>query len=174
MMFPKMTRITIGREDKYNINSEYMGQNKRVCLKKKREYREKKTVLDSFFEEFAAEIDLFDSNLDIPQWTFDYRDSLIRKISPELRKICCFLKSLGLKFKIKWPVEINGSWKFADVFFPRQRTVLMITNAMALGCRPHWMLSDRAEFFSGHFRVIEVETLDELKRKMERKAATAV
>lgn len=121
---------------------------------------------DQFCLDFAAEIDLFDSNLAVPQWTFDYRDDLIRKISPELRKICHALKEIGLNFKIKWPVEIDGKWKFADVFFPKQRTVLMLTNAMALGCRPHWMLSDRAEFFKDRFRVVEVESLAELERKM--------
>lgn len=106
-----------------------------------------------FWEIFAAELDIFDSTLNLPPWTFDYRDDLIRKISPELKKICCRLKEMGLTFKIKWPVEIDGKWKFADVYFPRQRTVLMVTNAMAVAGRPHWMLSDRAEFFRGRFRV---------------------
>lgn len=143
------------------------------CSKKKRKSKEKKNFLTSFCEEFAVELDIFDSPLDIPTWTFDYRDDLIRKISPELRKICRKLKTLGLNFKIKWPVEIDGRWKFADVLFPRQRTVLMVTNAMALSCRPHWMLSDRAEFFRDRFRVVEVETLAELERKMQLKAAAA-
>lgn len=127
-----------------------------------------------FWEEFAAELDIFDSAPDIPAWTFDYRDDLIRKIGPELRKICQKLKSLGLSFKIKWTVEIDGKWKFADVYFPRQRTVLMVTNAMAIGCRPHWMLSDRAEFFKDRFRVVEVETLAELERKMAMKAQATI
>ena len=123
--------------------------------------------------DLATELDIFDSTQSLPQWAFGYRDDLIRKIGPELKKICRKLKSLGLNFKIKWPVEIDGKWKFADVFFPKQRTVLMVTNAMAVGCRPHWMLSDRAEFFRDRFRVVEVETLAELERKMSIKAQTA-
>lgn len=91
-----------------------------------------------------------------------------------MKKICRRLKEIGLSFKIKWPVEIDGKWKFADVYFPRQRTVLMVTNAMAIGCRPHWMLSDRAEFFKGRFRVVEVETLAELERKMAMKAQATI
>lgn len=141
--------------------------------KKKRKYKEKKNSLTSFCEEFAVELDIFDSTLIVSAWIFGYRDDLIRKIGPELKKICRRLKSLGLIFKIKWPVEIDGKWKFADVFFPRQRTVLMVTNAMALGSRPHWMLSDRAEFFRDRFRVVEVETVEELERKMQLKAAAA-
>lgn len=125
---------------------------------------------DLFLADLATELDIFDSTQSLPQWAFGYRDDLIRKIGPELKKICRKLKSLGLNFKIKWPVEIDGKWKFADVFFPKQRTVLMVTNAMAVGCRPHWMLSDRAEFFRDRFRIVEVETLAELERKMRLKA----
>lgn len=122
-----------------------------------------------FWEEFAAELDIFDSTLGLPAWTFDYRDDLIRKISPELKKICRRLKDMGLYFKIKWPVEIDGKWKFADVFFPRQRTVLIMGNPMN-DFRPCCMLSDRAEFFRDRYRVVEVETLAELERKMRIKA----
>ena len=141
-----------------------------TSTRKKSKIRPQKS---QFREVFAAELDIFDSTLNIPAWTFDYRDDLIRKISPELKKICCRLKEIGLSFKIKWPVEIDGKWKFADVFFPKQRTVLMVTNAMAVSGRPHWMLSDRAEFFKDRFRVVEVETLAELERKMQLKAARA-
>lgn len=142
--------------------------------KKKRNKQEKKTRLAKFEQfclDFAAEIDILSSQTAFPDWVFDYRDDLIRKISPELRKICYSLKQRGLVFKVKWPVQIDGKWKFADIIFPRQRTVLMVTNAMELGTRPHWMLSDRAEFFKGHFRVVEVETLAELERKIEAKSS---
>ena len=133
----------------------------------------KMSKFDLFLADLATELDIFDSTQSLPQWAFGYRDDLIRKIGPELKKICRKLKSLGLNFKIKWPVEIDGKWKFADVFFPKQRTVLMVTNAMAVGCRPHWMLSDRAEFFRDRFRIVEVETLAELERKMSIKVQTA-
>lgn len=165
-----MTRITFSQEDRSCISRGSLREKNNSSRKKKRKYKEKKNFLTSFCEEFATELDIFDSTLSIPAWTFDYRDDLIHKISPELRKICRKLKTLGLNFKIKWPVEIDGRWKFADVFFPRQRTVLMVTNAMAVGRRPHWMLSDRAEFFRDRFRVVEVETLEDLERKMDLKA----
>lgn len=54
-----------------------------------------------FYTEFAVELDIFDSTLNIPAWTFDYRDNLIRKLTPNMKKICRFLKELGLNFKIK-------------------------------------------------------------------------
>ena len=145
----------------------------RVNSRKTQHKSPKMSKFDLFLADLATELDIFDSTQSLPQWAFDYRDDLIRKIGPELKKICRKLKSLGLNFKIKWPVEIDGKWKFADVFFPKQRTVLMVTNAMAVGCRPRWMLSDRAEFFRDRFRIVEVETLAELERKMQLKAATA-
>ena len=48
----------------------------------------------------------------------------------------------------------------------------MVTNAKALGSRPHWMLSDRAEFFKDRFRVVEIENVRDLERKMEMKLAS--
>ncbi len=145
------------------------GAEPRPDTKQKAKNTAKLTKFDQFCQNFAAEIDIFDLNPGVPAWVFDYRDDQIRKISPELRKICQRLKELGLAFKIKWPVEIDGKWKFADVFFPRQRTVLLVTNAVAVAGRPHWMLSDRAEFFKDRFRVVEVETLEDLEKKMELK-----
>lgn len=120
-----------------------------------------------FWDDFAAELDIFDSPFEFPAWIFDFRDGLIRKVSPELKRICRWLKGTNLEFKIKWPIAIDEKWKFADVYFPQQRTVLMVTNVMALGSRPCWMLSERAEFFKGRFRVIEVETVTELERKIQ-------
>lgn len=138
------------------------GKRKRVKVKQN-------TKFEQFCIDFASEIDFFDSNLGVPRWVFDYRDDLLRKISPELRRICYALKQLGLIFKIKWPVEIDGKWKFADVLFPRQRTVLTVVNPMELSGRPHWMLSNRGEFFKDRYRVVEVETLEELQMKMDAK-----
>lgn len=115
----------------------------RVNSRKTRRKSPKMSKFDLFLADLATELDIFDSTQSLPQWAFGYRDDLIRKIGPELKKICRKLKSLGLNFKIKWPVEIDGKWKFADVFF-----------------------RDR-------FRIVEVETLAELERKMSIKVQTA-
>ena len=115
----------------------------RVNSRKTQRKSPKMSKFDLFLADLATELDIFDSTQSLPQWAFDYRDDLIRKIGPELKKICRKLKSLGLNFKIKWPVEIDGKWKFADVFF-----------------------RDR-------FRIVEVETLAELERKMSIKVQTA-
>lgn len=134
----------------------------------------KQTVLERFITDFATELDIFSSETPFPNWVFDFREGQIRKIAPDLRKICRTLKDCGLEFRIKWPIEIGGQWKFADIYFPRQRTVLMLTNEMALIGRPHWMLSDRAAFFSREYRVVEVESHRQLLHRMKLKAQTAV
>lgn len=133
--------------------------------------RKKKRVnqLDKFIEDFAVELDMFDSTLGVPEWTFDYREALLRKLSPELRKICRALKEYRLTFKIMYPIEINSKWKFADLYFPKHRTVLIVSNPMS-NFRPAGLQSDRAEFFADRFRVVEVETLAELEQKMRLKA----
>ena len=134
---------------------------KRVCTQTKRT-----TKLEQLCVDFAAEIDLFDSMETFPGWILNYRDDLLRKISPELRRICYALKQIGQPFKIKWPVKIDGKWKFADILLPQQRTVVIVVNPMELASKPHWMLSERSEFFKRRYHVIEVENLEELQHKM--------
>lgn len=129
--------------------------------------KSEKTKL-GFYEEFAVELDIFDSTQGIPDWYFNKREDLIRKLTSETKKICRFVKSLGLNFKIKWPIEIDGSWKYADLYFPKKRTVIIINNPMN-GFRPCCLSSERAEFFKERYRVVEIETLSDLKRKIERK-----
>ena len=125
-----------------------------------------------FVDEFSAEIDLFDVPGHLPSRIFRFREDQLRKLSPELRKICRALKDLGLSFKIKWPIRIDDEWKFADVYFPKNRTVLIVSNPIT-NFRPLGLPSYRAEFFSKHFRVVEVETLADLERKMEMKSRAA-
>lgn len=133
--------------------------------------KENKKRKGSFYEEFASELDIFDSTLGVPEWAFGYREELIRKLTAQTKSVCRFVKGLGLNFKIKWPIEINGTWKFADLYFPKQRTVIVINNPMK-DFRPCGLPSDRAEFFKDRFRVVEIETLADLRRRMERKRET--
>lgn len=165
-----MTPITFGSDYTLDVYTERTSENNIPSVERKKNNKKKESVLARFCEDFSYELDIFDSWLEIPDWVFSLRETQILKISPAMRKICRRLKEIGLDFKIKWPVEIDGKWKFADVLFPRQRTVLIVTNAMALLGRPHWMLSDRAEMFRSLFRVVEVETLADLDRKIRLKA----
>ena len=139
---------------------------------KKRQKTKRVSVMEQFIIDFASELDIMQSAMSFPSWVFDYRDDHIRKLSPEIRKIAKWLREMGLRFKMKWPIEIDGKWKFADFFFPKHKTVIIVANPME-NFSPIGISGERARFFHDRFRVIEIETLEDLERKMRMKAATA-
>lgn len=107
----------------------------------------------SVYEEFCQEMDLFSENQPFPDWIFDYREHHLSQISPKLKKFCRKLKSAKVEFKILCPMQINGKWKFADVYVPKRKTVVMVTT------RPHsvgW-LTQRAQFFADRCKVYELD-----------------
>ena len=107
----------------------------------------------SVYEELCQEMDLFSENQPFPDWIFDYREHRLSKISSKLIKFCRKLKSAKVEFKILYPMQINGKWKFADVYVPKHKTVVMVTT------RPHsvgW-LTQRARFFADRCKVHELD-----------------
>lgn len=116
-----------------------------------------------FTEEMRNELNMSGSALHFPDWVYIVRESQIRKLTSNAKKICRYVKSLGYDFKIKWPIVIDGKWKFADIYFPRQRTVLLFANPMG-NLRPCGLPSYRAEFFCGNYRVVEVEDVSDVER----------
>lgn len=138
----------------------------------KRQRTKRVSVMEQFILDFAEELDIMQSSMPFPDWAFCYRDDHIRKLTPETRKIARWLKDLGLRFKMKWPIEIDGKWKYADFYFPRQRTVIVVANPMR-NFGPAGLDGERARFFRDRFRVIEIETLADLERKMRMKAEMA-
>lgn len=126
--------------------------------------KRKPSKLDRFIEEFKIELDFFDFGRQIPSWVFDYRDDHIRKISSKQMVMYRYLKDKGIEFKIKWPVYIDGKWKFADVYIPSRKMVIIFSTPIS-NHRPAGLLSYRAEFFADRYKVVEVEDLAELKRR---------
>lgn len=139
---------------------------------KKRQKTSRVPAIERFIIDFASELDIMQSPTPFPEWVFCYRDDHIRKLSPETRRIARWLKELDLRFKMKWPIEIDGRWKYADFYFPRQKTVIIVANPME-NFSPIGMSGERAQFFRDRFRVIEIENLADLERKMRMKAAMA-
>lgn len=98
-------------------------------------------------------MDLFSDNQPYPDWVFDFREEHLSKMSSKLIKFCRKLKSAKVEFKILYPMQINGKWKFADVYVPKRKTVVMVTT------RPHsvgW-LTQRARFFADRCKVYELD-----------------
>lgn len=107
----------------------------------------------SIYEEFCVEMDLFSENQSYPDWIFDFRESHLSKMSSKLIKFCRKLKSSGVEFRILYPMQIDGKWKFADVYVPKHKTVVMITTTP----HPAGWLTQRAQFFSDRCRVYELD-----------------
>lgn len=107
----------------------------------------------SIYEEFCTEMDLFSLDTNFPDWIFDYREHHLSKMSSKLIKICRKLKENRINFKILFPIEIYGKWKFADVYIPKKKTVIMVTTT------PHSpaYLTQRAQFFNEWFKVYELD-----------------
>ena len=98
-------------------------------------------------------MDLFSENQSFPDWIFDYREHHLSKISSKLIKFCRKLKSANVNFKILYPINIFGKWKFADIYIPKHKIVVMVTTY------PHlagW-LTERARFFEEMFKVYELD-----------------
>ena len=139
--------ISLFLEDKYySQNNEYRSvvnhpvqisdRNRPACMTrynniynknivKKKSVRKGEGKREKFFIEFASEIDLYSDGSKYPEWVFEYREELLLKISPNLMKICSKLKDSGYDFKIKYPFLIDGKYKFADIYIPRKRTVIV-------------------------------------------------
>lgn len=114
--------------------------------------KKKRISIASIYEDFCNEMDLF-CETDYPDWVFDFRENHLSKMSSKLIKFCRKLKSSGVDFKILYPMNIFGKWKFADVYVPKRKTVVMVTTM------PHsagW-LTQRAQFFTDRCKVYELD-----------------
>lgn len=111
---------------------------------------------NSFFTEFAVETDILTAENSFPDWIYDFREELLTKLSPSMKKVCRNLKNLEVGFKIKYPVEIFGKWKFADIYIPKKKTVIIVTSSFKHQHHPCNVLPERAEFFKDRFRVIDL------------------
>lgn len=107
----------------------------------------------SIYEEFCVEMDLFSDNQPYPDWVFDFREQHLSKVYSKLIKFCRKLKVANVEFKILYPMQIFGKWKFADVYIPKHKTVVVATTY------PHsaaW-LTERARFFQDRCKVYELD-----------------
>lgn len=139
-------------------NTAKLNSNKRKATKAKysKRVQRKMTVNESFFVEFAEEIDLFCLETKLPEWIIQFREEILKKIGRDFRKICRKLKDSDVKFYIKYPVEIDGKWKFADVYIPKGKTVLLLLSDKDLIGHPCNMRPDKERWFEDRFRVVGV------------------
>lgn len=114
------------------------------------------TLRESFFLEFASEIDIFSREEHFPDWVLRFREEILCKIGKNFRKICHSLKSRGIEFLIKFPVEIEGKWRFADFYFPKLGLVAVILSVKDTMYHPCCMETDKERWFAMKYRVIAI------------------
>lgn len=115
--------------------------------------KQNKNNRTSIYDEFCIEMDLFSESQPYPDWIFDFRENHLSKMSSKLIKFCRKLKSAGVEFRILYPMRIDGKWKFADVYIPKRKTVVMVTTVP----HPAGWLTQRAQFFADRCRVYELD-----------------
>lgn len=120
----------------------------------------RETKFDRFLVEFANEIDVFDSEKSFPEWIIQYREQQIGKVSKFQREICEYLRESGVKFKFKYPIEIDGKYKFADFYIPKKRTVILLLSSFIEFNRMCSKDAERTEFFKDRFKVVELYEYD--------------
>lgn len=111
---------------------------------------------ESFFVEFAEEIDLFSLQKSFPEWVYDYREDILNRVRKEFRVMCQHLKDAGIKFYMKYPIEIDGKWKFADVFIPDKRLVVLLLNDVEMIGLPCHSKTNRELWFSDRYKTVGV------------------
>lgn len=161
---------------KYKAVNSYLGDARgynNINSKSKRQQRTRmrKTVNDRFFEELCTEIDLFDQEKSFPEWIFDFREKILSKISKKFRLMCQILKDARLSFKIKYPIEIEGKWKFADIYIPEYNLVVLLVSEYEIIGLPCHSMGNRELFFSSEYRTLTVMDyeLPRLEEKLKAK-----
>ena len=129
-------------------------------MEKKLNKKSKLTKKESFFSEFAREIDLFSVRVSFPEWVYEYREGVLGRIRKEFRVMCQYLKDAGLSFYIKYPIEIGGKWKFADVFIPSVGIVVLLLGEFEFIGLPCHSKTDREIWFSGKYKTVGICAYD--------------
>lgn len=168
MREPKKKRSNRTASGEFNLYK--TGFNYKRVSKAKRRVEPKLSVRESFFIEFAEEIDLLSSDVSFPDWVFRFRDELLGRIGYNMRRLCRKLKDMGVGFYIFYPVEIDGSWKFADVFIPKLGLVVLLASFDVSMFSPCNVKSAREYWFSRKFDVVCIfpDELSSLGEKIEK------
>ena len=150
--------------------AEWFGAGIKAKASKKAKKEKKPTQNEAFFAEFAEEIDLFALQQQFPEWIYDFREEILHRVNKTFRVMCQYLKDDGIKFYMKYPIEINGKWKFADVFIPERKLVVLLLNdteTMGLPCHSK---TDREIWFGDRYKTIGIctyevnRTIDKIKQ----------
>lgn len=106
----------------------------------------------AFRNAFEKELSLGEIRSSVPEWVAQNRAPLLDKISNPVKQIGAILKSAGIDFKFRWPLQIDGRWKFADIYIPSTDTVVMVLSRKEMAT-PGLFGDERACFFEKEHKV---------------------
>lgn len=125
------------------------------------------SINEELFKDFAEEIALTSNREKFPEWVHDYREQSLTKQGRNFLQLCHVLKDGGVNFKVKFPLQIDGKWKFADILIPQSHIViLLIQNHETIGLPCH-SKTDRELLFGDRFRTLAIHTY-EIHRVIEK------
>lgn len=158
LLEPKSRQINSNASREFNLYTPVMSYrfNTKRQAKKFKHKNNKLTVKESFFMEFAEEIDLLSTENAFPDWVYRFREERLGSIEKNFRRMCRKLKDLGVKFFIHYPIEIGGKWKFADVYLPKRDTIVLLLGFSSGICSPCNVRNDREKWFSQYCRVVSI------------------
>lgn len=148
----KLSKDSASRE--FNFFTTAVSWKKKAKKFKQRE--PKLSVKESFYMEFAEEIDLFSLEGYFPDWVLRFREERLRDIDGNFRRMCRKLGDIGEKFYIQYPIEKDGKWKYADVFLPLRNTVIILLGFSTCMHSPCNVRFEREKWFSDKYRVIGI------------------
>lgn len=114
----------------------------------------------TFYDEFAAQIDLMPLETSFPDWIYKFREERLRKMGTSLRKACQSLKTIEEEFLIFYPIQIDGSWKYADIFVPKHNLVILLRGYKETVGLPCFSKTNRELWFGKTFDVLPIESFE--------------
>lgn len=129
-----------------------------------------KNLTDNFLETYAVNIYLDGMEYDLPDWVFDYREELINKVTQNGKRLYAKLFEMGLDFKIRFPYNNLGKWKFADALLPKHNLIILLMNyreTVTSVCSMY----DRRSFFDDKYKCVMIlpEEIGKLDRILKEK-----
>lgn len=111
----------------------------------------------SFLAKFEEELDISGEDRTLPGRIPYIREKLARIASKNFVKICQDLRDAGVRYKLRYPIEINDRWKFADIYIPDINAVVLYVNDNSTYEGAYERSLRRAPFFEKKYHVLIIK-----------------
>lgn len=108
--------------------------------------RPRRYANDTFLLDYAEHVDILDMETAFPEWVYRFREGIVSKVSSPVRKLTKRLHEAHVRFKLKYPVEVGGQYKFADIYIPGRNIAVTFTTRKD-HLEPSLFMDEKADFF---------------------------